>query len=574
MEKIASWNRQQAFGSTVLSGALLSCKSAFIHVGGFSAFINLFWLTPSIYMMQVYDRVLVSRNELTLLMLTLITASLFAIMALLEWIRSQILIRVSNRLDFELSEKVFCSTFLLNLRGAGGSASHALADLATVRQFLTGPGLFAFFDAPWLPFYVAAIFMINLWMGWFALGAIIILAGLAWANESLTRKPLLEAGKLATLSSEQASSHLRNAEVIQAMGMLPQLATRWLNLHNQYLALQETASIKASVVTSLTKFFRMLTQSLILGLGALLVIEDSMSAGMMIGGSILLGRALSPLEQLIAVSRQFNGAKQSYRRLEQLLEQGKSREIQVELPAPQGILQLQKATAVPPGGRAAVLVEASFELSQGDLLVVVGPSGSGKSSLARLLVGVWSPAAGKIRLDGADISHWDPARLGPYLGYLPQDIEIFRGTVAENIARFSQLDSEKIITAAKAANVHELILQMPNGYETEIGGSASYRLSGGQQQRIALARALYGEPSLVVLDEPNSNLDQAGEQALVEALQGLRQRGATAVLITHRTNILQIATHVLVLSAGRVAAFGPPDKVLNSGSVRVISGSR
>jgi ATP-binding cassette subfamily C exporter for protease/lipase len=454
-----------------------------------------------------------------------------------------------------------------------GSAPQALADLTSVRQFLTGNGLFAFFDAPWLPIYLCAIFIMNVWMGFFALAGILILAGLAWTNEVITSKPLVEAGKVANFSSEQAGSHLRNAEVIQAMGMLPQLTARWFGLHQQYLSLQADASQRAAAVTALTKFFRMLFQSLILGIGALLVLQDQMTAGGMIAGSILLGRALSPLEQLIGVSKQFSSARQAYRRLEQLLEHGEAKSLQVDLPPPTGAIQVQDVSAVPPGGRTPVLSNINFELAKGEVLVVIGPSGSGKSSLARLLVGVWSTAMGKIRLDGADINQWDPAKLGKHLGYLPQDIEIFNGTVAENIARFSELDSEKIIAAAVAANVHELVLQMPNGYETLIGRGA-YQMSGGQQQRMALARALYGEPTLVVLDEPNSNLDQAGEQALVQVLQGLKERGCTVIVITHRTNILQIATRVLVLAAGRAVAFGPPETVLNSGTVRAVPSGR
>ncbi len=556
-----------------LSLALSECRAAFISVGVFSAFINFFWLTPSIYMMQVYDRVLMSRNDLTLLMLTLIITFLFAVMSSLEWVRSQILIRASNRIDSILSEKVFTSTFRMSLRGMVGNAPQALGDLAAVRQFLTGQGLFAFFDAPWLPIYLIAIFFINFWMGVFAISGMIILAALAYSNEIMTRKPLQEAGKMATFSSEQAGSQLRNAEVIQAMGMLPQLKNRWLTLHRSYLGLQADASQKAATNMALTKFFRMLFQSLILGIGALLVIQDQMTAGAMIAGSILLGRALSPLEQVLAISKQFSIARQAYQRLDHLLEEGNSKALQINLPPPSGAIQVQDAAAVPPGGKIPVLANVNFELSKGQVLVVLGPSGSGKSSLARLLVGVWPAVHGKIRFDGADISQWDPARLGIHMGYLPQDIELFNGTIAENIARFTEINSEKIIDAAVTANVHDLVLQMPDGYETRIGPGA-YQMSGGQQQRIALARALYDDPKILVLDEPNSNLDQAGEQALVVALQNLKQRGTTVIVITHRTNILQIATHVLVLAAGRVAAFGPPESVLNSGSVRVVSPSR
>ena len=552
--------------SSELAQALLGFRKAFLHVGAFTAFINLFWLTPSIYMMQVYDRVLASRNEITLLALSLIAVGLYVLMAVLEWIRSLVLVKVSNGLDAVLSPRVYGSTFELNLRGGSANAANTLGDLATVRQFLTGPGLFALFDIPWLPIYLVAIFFVNVWMGWFAVAAVLVFGGLAWANEYMTSQPLKDAGRLATIAGDQASSHLRNAEAIQAMGMLPQLTARWTAVHENYLALQSNASQKAAVVTALTKFVRLLTQSMILGIGALLVLEDKMSAGMMIGGSILLGRVLSPLEQLIGVSRPFAAARLAYQRLERLLQDAKRRSVQVDLPAPTGIVRLQSATAMPPGSRTPVVMDISFELAAGDILVVIGPSGSGKSSLARLLAGVWPAAAGKVRLDGAEIGHWDPARLGPYLGYLPQDVELFMGTVAENISRFGELDSEKIVAAAQAANVHEMILKLPNGYETPIVGAGAYQLSGGQGQRIALARALYAEPKIIILDEPNSNLDQSGEQALVEALAGVKRRGGTTIVVTHRTHILRIATKVLALNAGRIAAFGTPEQVLKPGA--------
>ncbi len=557
-----------------LARTLNECRSAFTHTGIFSAVISFLWLTPSIYMLQVYDRVLVSRNDQTLLVLTALIVGVFLLMAWLEWIRSRILISTGHQIDASLSGDVFSSVFVLNLRGIGSSASQALGDLSAMRQFLTGPALIAFFDLPWIFIYLLVIFLMNVWMGWFAFAAMMILGSLTWVNERLTRPTLDDASRVASRSADMANERLRNAEVIHAMGMLHSLIARWGSLHQQSIRLQGTASEKAAIIAAVTKFVRLLTQSLILGLGAFMVLQDAISAGTMIAGSILLGRALSPLEQLLAVTRQSSAARLAYHRLEKLLSEGVAREVQVELPSPRGLIQVQSATVHPPQSSRPTLVNITFQIEPGAILVVLGPSGSGKSSLARMLVGVWPASAGTFRLDGAELAQWDANRLGNHIGYLPQDVDLFEGTVADNIARFSMPDSERVIEAAKAANVHELILRMPDGYETEIGKYSSYRLSGGQQQRIALARALYGDPALVVLDEPNSNLDQPGEQSLVEALAGIRARAGTAIVITHRPNLLKIASHVLVLSEGRVAAFGPPDKVLSSGSVRLFQGNQ
>jgi ATP-binding cassette subfamily C exporter for protease/lipase len=545
-----------------LKEVLTSFKGAFRTVGLFSAMINLLLLAPALYMLQVYDRVLQSKSEITLLMLTLIALGAYALMGALEFVRSFVLIRVGAKLDMQLNKRVYTAAFEQNLK-SGGNAGQALQDLTQIRQFLVGQGLFAFFDAPWVPVYLVVIFMFNVYLGLFALLGVVIMVGLAYLNEVVSRKPLAEASALAIASGNLATSNLRNAEVIEAMGMLPNLMARWFKLHSRFLKLQAHASEKAGIVTAASKFVRVSMQSLVLGLGALLVIEGKISPGMMIAGSILLGKATGPLDQLINVGKQWNSVKNAYQRLSLLLSDNPARQAGMDLPKPLGAVSVEAATAVPPGSNVAVLKGVSLSLQPGDVLGVIGPSGSGKSTLARLLVGVWPATTGKVRLDGADIYRWSKDQLGPHIGYLPQDIELFAGTVAENIARFGEVDSEQVITAAKRAGVHEMILHFPRGYDTPLG-EAGGGLSGGQKQRIGLARAMYGDPPLLVLDEPNSNLDEAGEQALVAAINDLRQRGKTIVLATHRTTVLAITTKLLLLLNGVVQAFGPRDEVLQA----------
>jgi ATP-binding cassette, subfamily C, bacterial exporter for protease/lipase len=546
-----------------LFDALLKFKSAFKSVGFFSFIINMLMLVPAIYMLQVYDRALPSRNEITLLMLTVIMLGLFALMAALEYVRSLVIIRVGAQLDLELNNRIYTAAFEQNLKKAGVNAGQALGDLTTIRQFVTGNGLFAFFDAPWFPIYLAVIFFFNPWLGLFALTGAVILLLLAWANEAVSSKPLREASNISVASSQVATNNLRNAEVIEAMGMLPSLRQRWFKLHKSFLELQAEASEKAATVTSITKFVRLAMQSLVLGLGALLAIEGTITPGMMIGASILMGRALSPVEQIIGIWKQFSSVRSSYERLNALLAVNPPRVAGMSLPAPRGQVTFESVTATPPGTQLMVLRNISFAVSPGDVVGVVGPSASGKSSLARVLVGVWPAVAGKVRLDGADIYQWNKDELGPYIGYLPQDIELFGGSVSENIARFGELDPEKVIAAAKLAGVHDLILRFPNGYDTMLGDGGG-GLSGGQKQRIALARALYGDPALVVLDEPNSNLDDVGEKALAAALVQLRQRGASVVVVSHRTNLLSVTNKMLVLIEGTVQAYGPTREVLDA----------
>jgi ATP-binding cassette, subfamily C, bacterial exporter for protease/lipase len=541
--------------------ALSECRSAFRSVGVFSAVINLLMIVPSLYMLQVYDRVLSSRNETTLLMLTLMVLGAFLFMNALELVRSQVLIRVGAQLDMKLNKRVYVAAFEHNLQRAGGNAGQSLADLTTIRQFLTGNSLFAFFDAPWFPVYLAVIFLFDWTLGLFALAGTVVLVALAWVNEVVSRKPLTEASGMAIAAGNLATNNLRNAEVIDAMGMLPNLMARWFKLHTQFLQLQAQASERASWVHASSKFVRISMQSLILGLGALLALENRITPGMMIVGSILMGRALAPVDQLIGMWKGWANTRNAYKRLSELLANNPSRPDRMALPRPEGRLTAEAVTVVPPGAKLPALRNLSFNLPAGEALGVIGSSGSGKSTLARALVGVWPAVTGTVRLDGSDVYQWDKTELGPHVGYLPQEVELFSGTISENIARFGEVDAEQVIKAAQRAGVHDLIQHFPQGYDTTLGDGGA-GLSGGQKQRIGLARALYGDPSFVVLDEPNSNLDEAGEQALMSAMTDLKQRGKTLVLITHRPNIIGATQKLLLLKDGLPQMFGPTEQVL------------
>jgi ATP-binding cassette subfamily C exporter for protease/lipase len=546
---------------TEIGRILLSFKGTFYTVGTFSAIVNVLALVPSLYMLQVYDRVLSSRNEITLLMLSLMVVGAFMFSGALELIRSFVLVRVGAQFDMQLNRRLYTAAFEQNLKQTGANAGQALSDLTTLRQFLTGSGLFAFFDAPWFPIYLIVIFFFEPWLGLFALCGVAILVVLAIVNERVTYEPLKEANSMAIASSAAATNNLRNAEVIESMGMLPNLMSRWFKLHGKFLSLQAQASQKAGVISSATKFFQMSLSSLVLGLGALLVLDNKITSGMMIAASILLGRTLAPVQQLIAVWKSWSSTRSAFDRISALLESNPARPAGMPLPKPQGYLSVEGVTAAPPGVRNPIVKNVTFAIAPGDVLGVIGPSGSGKSTLARLLVGVWPAMAGKVRLDSADMYSWNKAELGPNIGYLPQDIELFSGTVSENIARFGEIDSEKVVTAAKRAGVHDMILHLPNGYDTQLGDGGG-GLSGGQKQRLGLARAMYGDPALIVLDEPNSNLDELGEMALVNAVLDLRQRGKTIVLITHRPSALGATSKLLVMRDGSVQLFGPTKDVL------------
>ena len=539
---------------------LRSMRPFFFGVGAFSFVINLLQLTAPLYMLQVYDRVLNSRNEMTLLMLTILVVALFLVMAAIEFVRSRVLVRVGAAMEAKLNDRVFDAAFEATLR-RGENARQALTDLTQLRQFMTGNGPFVLFDAPWFPIYLAVIFLMHPLIGWFSVGAALILVALTAVTEMATQKPLAEANKYANEATNFAHNNLANAEVVEALGMLPALRDRWKKKHVQHLVLQAVASDRAGLISSVTKFVRVTSQSLILGLGAWLAIKNELSPGGMIVGSILMGRALAPIDQLIGNWKGFVQARLAYDRLGQLLAAFPARPPRMSLPAPKGEVVVEGVVLTPPGGTVPVLRGVSFAIPTGAIVGVIGPSGSGKSTLARALVGVWTPQAGKVRLDGADVSSWDKAELGRYLGYLPQDIELFDGTIAENIARFGSIEAPLVVAAAQAAGVHEMILRFPQGYDTPIGPGGAV-LSGGQRQRVGLARALYGDVRLIVLDEPNSNLDDVGEAALVQALLRLKAQGKTVVVITHRTSVLAAVDRLLVMRDGTVQVYGPRDEVL------------
>lgn len=552
-------NRQES--KSELSKVLGQTKGAFISVGIFSLFINLLMLTSPLYMLQLYDRVLMSRSESTLVGITVIVVFLFTIMGILEFIRSRVLIRIGSRMEEGLNQKVFDGAMMLSLANPNHNSTQPLRDLTTVRQYMTGGGLFAFFDSPWVPIYLAILYLFHPFYGMFALGAAVILIMLALINEWTTKSLLSDANSESIKSFGAAASHQRNAEVVHAMGMQANLRKRWLKVHNIFLNLQAKASDKSGVWSNTSKTFRVMAQSLMLGLGGYLVIQAELSPGMMIAGSIIMGRALAPIDLMINGWKGFSETRSAYGRLAELLDISGDDEDRMSLPSPVGNMQLKGVIAAPPGSKEPVLKGIEFGLSKGTVLGVIGPSAAGKSSLARVLLGLWPLRSGEVRLDGVDVTQWPRDELGPYLGYLPQDIELFNGSVSDNIARFGKIDPEQVVAAARLAGVHEMILKLPEGYDTVIGQAGGV-LSGGQRQRIGLARAVYGNPVLVVLDEPNSNLDEIGEAALIAAIAELKKRKVTVVLITHRASILGVVDQLLMLSEGQVVAVGPRDEVL------------
>jgi PrtD family type I secretion system ABC transporter len=536
-------------------------RPLFVYAGVFSLAINLLLLVPPLYMLQVFDRVLASRSGETLLVLTVAALTALLVMGLLDVLRSRLLAAAGIALDRRLGPQVLDGLLAQTARLSGASYLNGLRDVNTLRSFLGGSGLMTLFDAPWLPFFLLVIFLFHPLLGVVALAGAIVMVTLAFLNERMTREPLERAQAEARRAGRFIDANVRNAEVVSALGMLPAVTRRWARLNDAALGEQARAAWMGSLFSGSTKFVRQFIQLTMLATGAYLVVEQHVSAGVMIAATILLGRALAPVEMLVAGWRSLVEARSAWRRLDQLLNDTPQSAAPTELPAPAGALQVERAVFALKNSEKPILRGVSFALGPGEALGLVGPSASGKSTLARLLVGIWKPVSGVVRLDGADIAAWPRERLGPYIGYLPQDVELFGGSVAENIARLGEPDAAEVIRAAQRAHVHELILRLPKGYDTEIG-EAGQALSPGQRQRIALARALYGSPRLVVLDEPNADLDHEGEEALLRTLQGLKADGVTLVIIAHRPSLLGGVDKLLVLREGAVERFGARAEIM------------
>jgi PrtD family type I secretion system ABC transporter len=546
-----------------LADALRACRGAFVGVGVMSCIINLLYLTGSIFMLEIYDRVLPSRSVPTLVGLIILAGFLYIAQGVLDMIRGRILGRIGTALDETLNARVFETVVRLPLMiGSRNEGLQPLRDLDNVRGFLGGMGPSAFFDLPWLPLYLAICFAFHVMIGVTALVGAIILVSLTLVTEYLSRQPAREAMGLAARRNDLAAASRRNAEVMIAMGMFGRLTQRWSQANEKYLEGNQRASDVAGGLGAIAKVLRMMLQSAVLGVGAYLVIHQEATAGIIIAGSILSARALAPIDLAIAHWRSFVAARQSWRRLTQLLEQMPVRPVPTLLQTPSSQLSVEGVGIAAPGDQKVIVQDVTFTLTAGHGLGVIGPSGSGKSSLIRALVGVWQPFRGKVRLDGAALDQWSSDVLGCHIGYLPQDVELFAGTVAQNICRFDpEAKSDDIIAAAKEAGVHDMIIKMRDGYNTQVGEQGA-ALSAGQAQRVALARAVYGEPFLIVLDEPNSNLDTEGDEALTRAVRGARERGAIVVVVAHRPIGIEAVDQILVLKDGRMQAFGPKEQVL------------
>lgn len=548
------------FDRSELTRSLYHFRREFLWVGIFSMIANLLMLSPSLYMMQVFDRVLISHSELTLIFLTIIIAIFFCVMALSEWLRSRLLVRVGIRLDQELSTRVFKANFQACLEGKLKIPFEAFSNLTTVRQFITSNGAIAFFDAPWIPIYIFVLYLLHPFLGLLAIlfGTIQMLAAIYGRDKiSLLTDSMLDAeGK----SKSFLHSKLKNSELVAAMGMQNNLIDRWLKFDDKFQQISSSSQGINSRQEAITKLIRYCMQSLTLGFAAILVIRGELSAGSMLAANVLMGRALQPLDLIVGSWTMMFRAKNAFNQLEHLLEGYPEKGLGKNGSLSFGVVKLINLTASVNNRNKPILYNLNVEFL-GHVTAIIGPSGSGKSTLAKCLLGIWPNYSGDILFDNRDVRNLSRELLGPHIGYLPQDVELMEGTIAENINRFYEADPEKIIDAAKLAGVHEMILRFPDGYDTKIG-QLGHNLSGGQRQRIALARALYGNPSLIVLDEPNANLDEVGERALIQAVINLKAQGKYVFIITHRLNILEIVDYMLVLGEGKILQYGTRDEVL------------
>lgn len=539
--------------------ALRACRRYFLFAAAFSLAINLLYLASPLYMLQIYDRVVTSGSETTLVMLTLVLLAAFLALAGLDLVRAAILTRASARLDRLLSARILAAS--VETPSPGSSPSQPIRDFDTFRQVITGSGIHALLDLPWSPIYIGIIFLLHPWLGFFALGCSLLLIGMAVLNEYLVRSPLKQANELATNNYNFTEMSLRNSEVVRAMGMIDGLIRRWGRDRNLALRRQAEASDRAALMSGLIRFLRLTMQSLILGLGAYLVIERQITGGTMFAASLLLGRGLQPVEQIVGLWRSLILARAALARVEKLVDGGARNERAFNLPKPSGTISVEQVSFAIPSQQKVLLRDVSFRLEAGEALGIVGPSGAGKSTLARHLAGVMQPSRGTVRLDGADLSQWGHDALGDHIGYLPQDIELFSDTVAANIGRFKTNVDQEVIEAARLAGVHEMIIRLPQGYETQIGEGGAV-LSGGYRQRIALARAVFGTPKLIILDEPSSNLDADGDRALSDCAIELKRRGSTVIIVSHRPSTLANVDKILLLRDGAVEAFGMRNEIV------------
>lgn len=546
-----------------LQQSLRSLKPQAVRAAWFSVLSSLLVLAPSAYMLEVYDRVVNSRSHTTLVMLTLAVLGAYVVMEILEWARSAILHEASHKFDAMLSKRVVNAMFQANLKKPGAASAQPMADFRSVREFISSPVVLAVMEVPTSLVFLVLIFAMSPVLGWAAAGGAVVQTLVAWLNEGRSQPPLLAANRGSIAAQQYADSTLRNAQVIEAMGMLPAIHRRWMKMHAEFLKYQAQASNEAGFFQAISKSVQTILSSMLLGLGCWLVLHNALAggSGMMIIASVLGGRVLAPLVQIVSQWRGAVNARIAWERLDALLRAVPPKPPGMPLPAPKGQLRVEAVTAGAPGAATFILRNVSFALEPGEVVAVIGPSAAGKTTLARLLVGLWPAASGTVRLDGADVYTWDKVGLGPSVGYLPQGVELLEGTVAENIARFGEVDLAKVQAAAQAVGIHDMVAEWPEGYNTPVGVDGA-KLSGGQRQRIALARALYGEPAFVVLDEPNASLDEAGDQALAQAILALKAKGTTFVVNTHRSSILPVTDKLLVLRDGQAQAFGPRDEVL------------
>ena len=532
-------------------------------LAGLSFFINVLFLVPSIFMLQVFDRVIPSNSVETLLVLLLGTGVALVLLLLLEYVRTRLQNLVGNIVEERLSPPVVNTIVGRLARMSHTGGSDGVKDVAALRTVFSTQGLIALFDAPWVVIYVVVIWFFHPALGIAAAAAAVLMLTLAWLNDRVTRRSLEALQKDGRRVSQYVEGSLRNAEVLQALGMTQGLLQRWRALQNRISTAQTSASRSSVAFTATSKMLRQAIQILMMALGAYLVLSQQASAGVMIATTVLLGRAVQPVEQLVGSWRMLIDARAAYRRLLELSKDFEQEEPRLAMPRPEGRVAVESMSYRVRGSDTPILSAIAFSLAPGEALAIIGPSAAGKSTLARLLTGVWTPSAGSVRLDGADVSYWPREQLGPWIGYVPQDVELFDGSVADNIARLGKVDSEAVVAAARRANAHEMILTLPQGYDMQVGEHGS-RLSPGQRQRVALARALFGDPRLVVLDEPNSNLDGAGEIALAQALSALRKEGVTSVVVTHRPSLIAHVDKILVLAGGRIAQFGPAAQVMKA----------